>query len=448
MNVTAVFDIGKTNKKFYLFDQSLKEVYCEYQNFDELKDDDGYPCDDLEGIVSWMKETLNTHLKSVEFKITKVNVSSYGASLVHIKKEGSLATPFYNYLKSLPEDFITKLKEKTGDINLLQQQSGCNFEGLLNSGLQLLYLKHYKPELFDQIETTIHLPQYLVYKLTGQKFTEYTSIGCHTMLWNYESKSYHNWVKQEAVEHLFPAIVPTNHKFTTSYEGHEIQFGVGVHDSSAALIPYLRYEEKPFVLVSTGTWSVTLNPFFQEKITKDGSVYYLKEDGRPVRATKFLLGKIYEDIIHQLISSFELKYIEGSVFGLKKTIYDETITNYQTYFNIEIEDYNENKQYDLSSFESFHEAYHQLVIELAHFQIKYIEKAIASTKIDHIYIDGGFAKNDVFIHHLKQHFGPEKIKLTNSPIGSALGAATILYEPSKVAQTLEEFFNYNPDLFF
>ena len=41
--VTAIFDIGKTNKKFFLFDDDLKEVHQEYQQFDLIEDDDGEP---------------------------------------------------------------------------------------------------------------------------------------------------------------------------------------------------------------------------------------------------------------------------------------------------------------------------------------------------------------------------------------------------------------------
>ena len=36
--VTAVFDIGKTNKKFFLFDKDFKEVYKEYTSFKEIED--------------------------------------------------------------------------------------------------------------------------------------------------------------------------------------------------------------------------------------------------------------------------------------------------------------------------------------------------------------------------------------------------------------------------
>ena len=45
--------------------------------------------------------------------------------------------------------------------------------------------------------------------------------------------------------------------------------GIGLHDSSAALIPYLMNFKEPFVLISTGTWCISLNPFNEAPLTKE-----------------------------------------------------------------------------------------------------------------------------------------------------------------------------------
>ncbi|MEX0361545.1 MAG: carbohydrate kinase, partial [Allomuricauda sp.] len=47
IKVTAVFDIGKTNKKIFLFDSKFHEVYKEYSQFDQIEDEDGYPTENL-----------------------------------------------------------------------------------------------------------------------------------------------------------------------------------------------------------------------------------------------------------------------------------------------------------------------------------------------------------------------------------------------------------------
>jgi len=51
--VTAVFDIGKTNKKFFLFDKDYQEVYREYTRFDTITDEDGYETEDLASLQVW-----------------------------------------------------------------------------------------------------------------------------------------------------------------------------------------------------------------------------------------------------------------------------------------------------------------------------------------------------------------------------------------------------------
>ena len=58
MKVWAVFDIGKSNKKLFLFDQNYQEVERFYTEMEEIEDEDGFPCDDLEAIENWVRESL------------------------------------------------------------------------------------------------------------------------------------------------------------------------------------------------------------------------------------------------------------------------------------------------------------------------------------------------------------------------------------------------------
>ena len=53
--VIAIFDIGKTNKKIILFDKNFELVYQNSKRFDEIIDDDNYPCDDIESIENWIQ---------------------------------------------------------------------------------------------------------------------------------------------------------------------------------------------------------------------------------------------------------------------------------------------------------------------------------------------------------------------------------------------------------
>ena len=115
MKVCAVFDIGKTNKKLFLFDEDYQIVKEEQSQFEEILDDDGFPCDDLIKLSSWLKETFESISQNpdlggvpsggvpsggVPYEVVGLNISAYGASLVHLNSEGKPITPLYNYLKA------------------------------------------------------------------------------------------------------------------------------------------------------------------------------------------------------------------------------------------------------------------------------------------------------------------------------------------------------------
>ena len=90
---TLIFDIGKTNKKAFVFDQDYRELHKIYVQFEEQQDEEGFLCDDLGSIQSWIHETVNTVLPDPNFDIRAINFSSYGASLVHIDIDGKHITP-------------------------------------------------------------------------------------------------------------------------------------------------------------------------------------------------------------------------------------------------------------------------------------------------------------------------------------------------------------------
>ena len=89
-------------------------------------------------------------------------------------------------------------------------------------------------------------------------------------------------------------------------------------------------------------------------------------------------------------------------------------------------------------FANYEIAYHQLMIELVNEQIFFAKRAIQSTKIKKIYIDGGFADNDLFIKLLLIHFRTYKIQTTKAPLGSALGAAMVVNNKKIKADFLEK----------
>ncbi len=76
--------------------------------------------------------------------------------------------------------------------------------------MQLYRLKYEKPEVFAEIKYALHLPQYLCFILSGKLHTDLTSIGCHTNLWDFQEKQYHDWVKQEGIAEKFAPVLKSN----------------------------------------------------------------------------------------------------------------------------------------------------------------------------------------------------------------------------------------------
>src|SRR5690606_32885040 len=134
-------------------------------------------------------------------------------------------------------------------------------------GLQLYWLKHARPELYKGIKHTLHFPQYLSYVLTGKMVSEPTSIGCHTKLWDFEKKSYHNWVIAEGFKDLFTEVVPTTISFAVTRYRKTLLVEVVLHDSVSAFVSYLIMASEPFFLVSTGPRSISMYPFTRERLT-------------------------------------------------------------------------------------------------------------------------------------------------------------------------------------
>lgn len=430
--MTIIFDIGKTNKKCFVFDEAYQVVYQEYARFAEQQDEDGFPCDDLSAIAEWVKSQLRQLMHDERFTITAVNFSTYGASFVHLDRHGKPLLPLLNYLKPYPAAAQSAFYEKYGPAGSFARQTASPQLGMLNSGLQLYWLKYHRPELFAQVRWSLHFPQYLSYLLTGIPVSEFTSIGCHTALWDYEQKDYHDWVYAEGIDRVLPPIVATTTSINTRIHGQYVKVGVGVHDSSSALLPYLKAGRKPFVLISTGTWSIALNPFSTARLTDEelqqDCLNFLRIDGDTTRAARLFLGQELSTQVAQLEAHF------GEPAGAYKTVrfdadlYQRLQDNFRARFHFHYIDQERAapEVTRLDELPTFAEAYHQLMLELVVLQIAAVERAMGTTPVRTLYIDGGFANNELFVRPLAQHFAGIKVRTTQSPLGSALGAAMLL----------------------
>ena len=446
MNVKVIFDIGKTNKKCFLFDENYREVYQEVTQFKELEDEDGFPCDDLMGITNWINSTFKKVLHDPKYQVEVVNFSGYGASFVHLDENGQPIAPLYNYLKPFPKKLLSEFHRKYGDPLTFATQTASPPLGMLNSGLQLYWLKYIKPKLFKKIKWSLHLPQYLSYIISEWPVSECTSIGCHTGLWDFERQDYHDWVYAENIDKILPPITSSSNYLHKTVNHHSYKVGVGIHDSSAALLPYKSWSQIPFLVLSTGTWNITINPFNQQPLTQEeltqDCLNFLGIDQKIVRASRLFLGHEHQYWVQQLTTFYKVApdthtkiqpnpEILNDLGHFPKSTYRWKDLN--TSYLIDI-------QNNLHQFPDFEVAYHKLMQELFELQKKSLLLAKGNTEIKKIFVDGGFANNPLFMYFLNTSFPNMTIINSSNPIGSALGAALVLAPKNFSRNQLEPYF--------
>lgn len=437
--VTAIFDIGKTNKKFLLFDESYSIVQKQQTILEQGKDEDGDSCENLGLLKSWIKDKIRSALENKKIQIRSLNFSTYGASLVHLGESGKVVTPLYNYLKPYPEDLLQQFYETYGGKKRFSLESASPPMGMLNSGLQLYWLKHEKPLMFREIKHTLHFPQYLSYIFTGKLASELTSIGCHTALWNFKEGNYHKWLDKdnEDVIKLLPEIQPVSAANEITYQNSRFKAGIGLHDSSAALAPYLYALDEPFMLISTGTWSITFNPFNTDSLTyrelQKDCLCYLNIYGDKVKSARFFLGNEYMHQKRKLDEYFNRESWEENIepdAGLFKNLINlgnpAKKLKLETAYNSGPYPQDKPGKWQIEEFSSYEEAYHQLMLDLVSIQADAVHLAQGSKTVDTLIVTGGFSRNNFFLILLAAFFPDKKIYTTSLSHASALGAAMVV----------------------
>lgn len=421
--VIAIFDVGKTNKKLFLFDQNYNVVYERSARLIETVDEDGDPCENLESLRLSVFDSLRCVFAKKEFEVKAINFSTYGASLVYIDENGDPLTPLYNYLKPYPETLKRQFYNGYDGEEEFSRRAASPVLGSLNSGMQLYRLKYEKPELFQKIKWALHLPQYVSYLISGHAWSDLTSIGCHTNLWDFTKNRYHEWVTKEGIETLLPPITTYDKVTPAAFPGSNYLVGTGLHDSSAALIPYLVNFSEPFILISSGTWCISLNPFNNSPLTAEelaqDCLCYLQYKGQPVKASRLFAGQEHEDEVKRIAAHFN----QSSFFYRDVNFDPELVAELQKRKHNAAGFASE----DLSCFGSSKEAYHALMMNIVEKQLASTNLVLKGSDVKRIFVDGGFSNNPLYMNLLASAYPQLEIYSASMSQATALGAALALH---------------------
>ena len=434
--VILIFDIGKTNKKLLLFDETYHMVYESIEQFQEIKDEDGFEGEDVIKLKEWMLSSFAEIMQNTAFEIKAINFSGYGASFVLLDDNNKEITPLYNYLKPFDKALQEKFYAAYSGEQELAKVTASPVLGNLNSGMQLYRIKNELPIKFEALKTALHLPQYLSFLFTQQLFSDITSIGCHTHLWNFNTKQYHGWVSQEGILDKLAPIKKSDEVITVNFPSvpQALKVGIGLHDSSAALVPYIHSFQVPYVLISTGTWCISLNPFNQSVLTetelKQDCLCYISYTGNPIKASRLFAGNEHEQQIKKLAEQFNQPVDYYKTVEFNKVIYTNLI-----------------ESGTLLNMDSYEEAYHQVIFNIIQQQVTSTNLVLNNADVDQIFVDGGFSNNPVFMHLLAAAYPNKKVFAATLSQASSLGAAMAIHAhwntqpiPNQLVQLKQYFY--------
>ena len=415
--VIVIFDVGKTNKKLFLFDEQYRIIFERTARFTETTDEDGDPCENLESLRLSVFDSLREVFKMKDIEVKAINFSTYGASMVYINEDGNPITPLYNYLKAYPEQLKQQFYKKYGGEAAFSVQSASPVLGSLNSGMQLYRLKEERPEVYASVKYALHLPQYMSYLLSGTACSDITSIGCHTNLWDFTTNQYHRWVKEEGIQDKLAPLMPSNEVMPAVFPGNNYHIGTGLHDSSAALIPYLVSFHEPFVLISTGTWCISFNPFNNSPLTAEeleqDCLCYMTFQGKPIKASRLFAGYEHEQQVKRISDHFKQPAIRYRSLDYDPTIVLKPAGNFA--------------DRHLADFPDDTAAYHQLMYDIAIQQQHSTGLVLKGTKVKRIFVDGGFSKNVIYMNMLAMLIPEIEIYAASMAQATAMGAALAIH---------------------
>ncbi|MDR2553171.1 MAG: carbohydrate kinase [Treponema sp.] len=324
----AVIDIGMTNKKAAVYDDSLRQLDARYRNFEPVMikteapppwEVSGpaasaeLPCHDLAGMEAWFIEQLRDFAS--HYPVKALAVSTHGATFVCTGKDGKPSLPCVYYTYEPGEALHRRFYDEFGKPEDLQARTGTPaLKAMINPAKGLFFARTVFPEAWKRAAAVLPYPQYWGLRFTGKAGIEATYMGNHTYLWDQVEDRLSSVAEGLGIAGFIPGGGAAGPVLGKSWDvlgtiGPDVaeQTGLakdaivtlGIHDSNSALLPHFAKKGVAgFVLNSTGTWCVIMNPMdrYGFKPEELGKVVFfnISAFGKPVKTAIFLGGLEFE----------------------------------------------------------------------------------------------------------------------------------------------------------
>ncbi len=447
----AVLDVGKTNKKLLIFDEDLNLLDSTYRQFTP-QPRDGIPVEDLDGLLEWFYGELGRF--AARYPIRSISCATHGAAFVGVDESGRQTLPLVDYTYEPGEAFHERFYELAGDRETLQRTTATlELKALINPAKGLLFAREQYPEEFDRTRWFLPFPSFFAMQLTGIPSAEWTYVGCHTYLWDFEHNTWSQVADRLGIRERLPDNIarPYDRLGTIRPEVAE-RTGLPadtvvphcIHDSNAALLPYLVTEQEPFLLNSTGTWCVVMRPaeqvaFAEEEIGK--SVFYnLSANGTPVKTAILMAGLEFETYTGILRSLHNVDTLPGFNPDVYKRVVAEKSAFILPSIVVGSGQFPDSRPrvvegdsiYELeeirngtripSFFQDLETAYAVLNLSIVAQSVVAFSR-VGAGEVTHAYTEGGFRNNTDYNALMASLFPEQHMSLTGIPEASAFGAA-------------------------
>ncbi|GHV79604.1 carbohydrate kinase [Spirochaetia bacterium] len=452
MDYIAVIDIGMTNKKVAVYDGNLVQLDARYRNFPP-KMVDGIETHDLQAMEDWFVEQLAYFAK--KYPIKAIAVSTHGATFVCVGAGGIPSVPCIYYTYEPGDDFHRQFYERLGSPAALQARTGTPYlKSMINTAKGIFFAQQKYPEEFKNTVHVLMYPQYWGYRFTGKTGAEGTYMGCHAYLWDQIDNRLSSVADELGVSPLMPPklncswdVLGTITEAFAEKTGlaEDVIVTMGIHDSNSSLLPHFAKKgETGFLLNSTGTWCVSMNPVAQYGFAPDelGKVVFfnISAFGKPVKTGIFLGGQEFETWSKVLMDIHK----RADLPGYDEELYRRVLREKQAFLTPElsagsgqfplskprvVED-GRDYHYGLLSkgkeippcFKNYETGFALLRISLVMQSLTAVER-IGLVPGEEVFTEGGFRKNKAYNVLLSSALKDNPTFLTDIAEASAFGAA-------------------------
>ena len=261
----------------------------------------------LENILIGIKKATD------KYPIKSLGIDTWGVDFGLLDESGKLLENPVHYRDSRTKGSLSYLDNLISTDELYQQTGNQLME--INTLFQLLTVKNERPDLFEQIDKVLLMPDLLNYLLTGNMKTE-QSIASTTQLTDPYTK---DWNKElmdlfQLPATLFPDIVEEGHqlgRLKNSYGLPQIEvINVCEHDTASAVLSVPSNQN--FLFISCGTWSLVGTELKKPVVTQKAQNYNLTNESGNNKTTRFLKNCTGLWIIQELKRNYAEQGIDYS----------------------------------------------------------------------------------------------------------------------------------------